>query len=145
MSEGHSATAAALKAFIVFAPAVDDCPAQQSISLFNTLCKQAEETAHSRLVLSLQLIIHSQSQGQKNKSVVAVQLTLWAAATNKCKSAAVSDSHQGCLAAPAVAAPQQRRKRNVAEITEKSVFIFDCGSRSRFTAPSSTSTAIINL
>lgn len=45
-------------------------PAPQSFSLFNTLGKQVEETGHSRLVLPLQLIIHSQSQGEKRSRSV---------------------------------------------------------------------------
>lgn len=59
-------------------------PATQSFLLFNTLGKQEEETGHSRLVLSLQLIIHSQSRGEKRcRSVTRAFRS--AAATNNCQ------------------------------------------------------------
>lgn len=65
MSGGQSATATALKAFIVFCVNSGRLLHRNPFSLFNTLGKQEEETGHSRLVPSLRLITHSQSRGEK--------------------------------------------------------------------------------
>lgn len=65
MSGGQSATATALKAFVVFCVNSGRLLHRNPFSLFNTLGKQEEETGHSRLVPSLRLITHSQSRGEK--------------------------------------------------------------------------------